>query len=105
MKYSNTFKALVVGSLLAAVCSSVSFAGQDQNNPKGMDAVDDTSVITEEQQRSWDMKMLSWNQDVAKSIQEKRDNMMLSNDNYDYQQDTTEFSVELDSVQKRIVQK
>lgn len=103
MKYSNTFKALAVGSLLAAVCSSVSFA-DDQSYSKGMDTVDNTSVITEEQQRSWEMKMLSWNQELAKSLQEKRDNMMLSNDNNDYQQDAAEISVEWDSVRERMVQ-
>lgn len=104
MKYSITFKALVIGSLLATVCSSVSLAGEVLSDPKGMVADDDTSVITEEQQRGWEMTMLSWHQSVAESIQEKRDNMMLLNDNNDYQQDATEYSAELGLVHKRMVQ-
>ncbi len=104
MKYSITFKALVIGSLLATVCSSVSLAGEVLSDPKGMEADDDTSVITEEQQRGWEMTMLSWHRSVAESIQEKRDNMLLSNGNNDYQQDAIEFSVELGSARKHIVQ-
>ncbi len=104
MKYSITFKALVIGSLLTAACSSVSLAGQDPIAPKGMEADDDTSVITDEQQRGLEMTMLSWHRSVSESIQEKRDNMLLSNDNNDYRQDAIEFSVELGSAHKHMVQ-
>ena len=104
MKYSITFKALVIGSLLTAACSSVSLAGEVLSDPKGMEADDDTSLITEEQQRGWEMKMLSRQQNLARSLQEKRDNALLLKYNMDYQQDAGEFSVELGVVHKRIVQ-
>jgi hypothetical protein len=104
MTYSIIIKALVIGSLLTLACSSVAVAGQDLSDPKAMEADEDRSVITELQQRRWEMKMLSWQQTIAESIQEKRDNMLLIKENIDYQLDVREFSVDLGAVRKRIVQ-
>ena len=103
MTYSVISKALVIGSLLVSAYSSVSLAGQDLNDPKAVEVHGDTQVITVEQQREWEMTMLSWQQNLTASLQENRENMLLIND-VDYQQDAGEVSVELDAAQKRIVQ-
>lgn len=104
MTYSIISKALVIGTLLVSAYASVSIADQNLSEPNTVQAHDDTSVITVKQQREWEMKMLSWQQNIAERLQEDRDNPLLLNNNIDQQQDEGDFRVELGGGPDRFVQ-
>lgn len=102
MTYSTISRALVVGLLLAAACSSVAFADSAGKAEQGRD---DSAVISEQQQREWELKMLSWQQNLAENLQEKVGNTLLLKSNIDYSQDLTVFAAELSADRERIVGK
>ena len=105
MTYSIISKGLAIGLLLTSFCSSVAFADQDLGDQNVVQGHDSPSMITEDQQRRWEMKMLSWQQNLADSLQEKIGKTLLLNNNMDYQQDLSVFSAELTGDRGRIVQK
>ena len=104
MTHSIISKALVIGSMLISAYASNSFAGQDIPGQQAVDAPDAGAVITREQQQKWEITMLSWQRNIADSLQKDRDNTLLLKDNIDYQKDAVEFSAELGSVRDHIVQ-
>lgn len=104
MTYSIISKTLVIGLLLTSACSTVAFADQGLGDQKALQDHDDTSVITENQQRSLEMKMFSWQQNLADNLQEEIDNTLIIKGEIDHQQDLTVFSSELAADHKRMVQ-
>ena len=103
MTYSAISKALAI-ALLASAWSSVCFAEQDMGEQNALQDDADTSLITQDQQRSLEMKMLSWQQSLADELQEKIGNTLLLINNIDYQQDLSGFSADMAADRERIVQ-
>ena len=102
MIYSAISKALAI-ALLASAWSSVCFADQDMGEQNALQDNAEASLISENQQRSLEMKMLSWQQSLADELQERVANTLLLKNNIEYHQDFTGFSADLVADRERIV--
>lgn len=102
MTYSAISKALAI-ALLASAWSSVCFADPDMGEQNALQDNAEASLIAEDQQRSLEMKMLSWQQSLADELQENIVNTLLLKNNIEYQQDFTGLSADLAADRERIV--